>query len=393
VLVAREQAIAETEAPPIAAAARSALHRLRLSDFRCYRTLALDLSGRTVVLTGPNGAGKTNILEALSYLSPGRGLRRARLRDVLRAGAPGAWSVAARLAGPDGAVDLGTGMTVTEQGGDRRTARIDGQTAAPAALAGTLGLQWLTPQMDRLFIDGPSSRRRFLDRLVLAFDPDHGRRVGAYERAMRERARLLRDGNGDDAWLSALEARMTADGIAVAAARREAVARLQRYLTEARGDFPRAELTVAGTLEADLAEAPAVEVEGRFADCLRANRRRDGEAGGTAEGPHRTDLLVRHAGKDLPAEQCSTGEQKALLIALTLANARAEAERRGAPPLLLLDEVVAHLDARRRAALFEEVQALGGQAWLSGTDRAVFEPLAGSAQFIAVRDGQAGLEE
>ena len=375
-----------------------AVGRLRLHNFRNYQSLALDLSAQVVVLSGANGAGKTNLLEALSFLSPGRGLRRARLRDVLRIEAspedgvePG-WAVAATVQGADGPVKLGSSLATTENGRDRRLARQDGQTVAPASLAQAIGVQWLTPQMDRLFLEGPSSRRRFLDRLVLGLDPEHGRRVGAYERSLRERAKLLRDGGGDQAWLSALEARMAADGVAVAAARREALARLQRFLSAPSGHFPRPGLTIEGKVESWLEEHPAVEVESRFAALLHNSRRRDGAAGGTADGPHRSDLAVRHLGKDLPASQCSTGEQKALLIAVMLANARAEAERRGAAPILLLDEVAAHLDGERRAALFAEVLALGGQAWLSGTDRDLFEPLFGQAQFVAVDHGRATVD-
>ena len=369
--------------------------RLRLSNFRNYDGLALDPAAQVMVLTGANGAGKTNLLEAISFLSPGRGLRRARLRDVLRQdavqdGADGAesWAVAATVQGPDGLVKLGSSLSRTEQGTDKRLARLDGQTVSPASLSQVIGVQWLTPQMDRLFLEGPSSRRRFLDRLVLGLDPDHGRRVGAYERSLRERAKLLRDGGGDPAWLSALEARMAADGVAVAAARREALVRLQRFLSSAKGLFPKAGLAIEGRIESWLDEHPAVEVESRFAALLAASRHHEG----TADGPHRSDLAVHHLDKDMPAALCSTGEQKALLIAVMLANAKAEAERRGAPPVLLLDEVAAHLDSERREALFAEILALGGQAWLSGTDRNLFEPLSGQAQFVTVDRGQAKLE-
>jgi DNA replication and repair protein RecF len=376
-----------------------AVQRLRLSNFRNYHGLALDLSAQVVVLSGANGAGKTNLLEALSFLSPGRGLRRARLRDVLQknstqpdaVGAEG-WAVAATVQGPGGPVKLGSSLATTERGTDRRVARQDGQAMAPANLAQVIGVQWLTPQMDRLFLEGPSSRRRFLDRLVLGLDPEHGRRVGAYERSLRERAKLLRDGGGDPAWLAALEARMAADGVAVAAARREAVARLQRFLSATSGHFPRPGLAIEGRVETWLEAAPAVEVEGRFAEMLQNSRPHDAQTGSAGDGPHRADLAVRHLEKDMPAAQCSTGEQKALLIAVILANAKAEAERRGAAPILLLDEVAAHLDAERRAALFAEILALGGQAWLSGTDRDLFVPLFGQAQFVTVDRGQATMD-
>lgn len=374
--------------------------RLRLSNFRNYDGLALDPAAQVMVLTGANGAGKTNLLEAISFLSPGRGLRRARLRDVLRkeaaADEAAGWAVAATVRGPGGPVKLGSSLSRTEQGRDKRLARLDGQTVSPSSLSQVIGVQWLTPQMDRLFLEGPSSRRRFLDRLVLGLDPDHGRRVGAYERSLRERAKLLRDGGGDPAWLSALEARMAADGVAVAAARREALTRLQRFLSSttghsaghSTGHFPKASLAIEGRIESWLDEHPAVEVESRFAALLAASRHHEG----TADGPHRSDLAVHHLDKDMPAALCSTGEQKALLIAVMLANAKAEAERRGAAPILLLDEVAAHLDSERREALFVEILALGGQAWLSGTDRNLFEPLSGQAQFVTVDRGQAKLE-
>ncbi len=387
------RATAAELATPAPGPATFGIQRLRLRNFRNYDGLALDLSAQVVVLRGANGAGKTNLLEALSFLSPGRGLRRARLRDVLRADADeDGWAVAATLRGPGGTTRLGSSLATTDSGADRRMARWDGQTIAPANLAQAVGVQWLTPGMDRLFLEGPSARRRFLDRLVLGLDPEHGRRVGAYERSLRERAKLLRDGGGDPAWLAALEARMAADGVAVAAARCEAMARLQRFLSAASGQFPKPGLMIEGLLEGWLRDHPAVEAEGRFAERLHRNRRRDGEAGGTRDGPHRADLAVRHLGKDLPAAQCSTGEQKALLIAVMLANARAEAERRGAAPILLLDEVAAHLDGERRRALFVEILALGGQTWLSGTDRELFEPLFGQAQFVTVNAGQAELE-
>ncbi|MBT3332140.1 MAG: DNA replication/repair protein RecF [Rhodospirillaceae bacterium] len=404
---------------PVASPAACAVQRLRLRNFRNYEHLALDLSAQVVVLSGANGAGKTNLLEAISFLSPGRGLRRARLRDAVRndvarndvtghdaspvapSGTPSVapsvdWAVAATVQGPDGLIKLGSSLARTERGTDRRLARQDGETVSPASLAQVVGVQWLTPQMDRLFLEGPSSRRRFLDRLVLGLDPDHGRRVGAYERSLRERAKLLRMGPGggaDPAWLSALEARMAADGVAVAAARREALSRLQRLLSTTSGEFPKAGLAIEGRIESWLAEQPAVEVESRFAAMLAANRQRDGEANSTCDGPHRSDLTVHHLDKDMPAALCSTGEQKALLIAVMLANARAEADRRGAAPILLLDEVAAHLDRERRVALFGEILALGGQAWLSGTDRELFEPLFGQAQFVSVDRGRARLED
>ncbi len=368
-----------------------AVRRLALTDFRCYRRLRLEAGPLPVVLTGPNGAGKTNLLEAVSFLAPGRGLRRARLDEVTRIGArpAGVWGVAATVEGPGGETELGTGLQPAGEGraAERRVVKVNGAVASGPALAEAVHLIWLTPQMDRLFLEAASGRRRFLDRLVYGFDADHARRVSAYERALRERSRLLREGRADPSWLGALEATMTEHGVAVAAARRAAVARLNGALEAGVGPFPRAELALDGTLEAWLAEGAALEAEDRFGAVLAEGRGRDAETGTVPVGPHRGDLLVRHVAKDVPAAQCSTGEQKALLIAIVLAEARLQALRRGAAPLLLLDEVAAHLDAERRAALFEEIVALGAQAWLTGTDRTLFAALEGRAQYFLVREG------
>jgi len=380
--------------------ARLAVQRLRLSQFRNYSSLRLETDARHVVLAGPNGAGKTNLLEALSFLSPGRGLRRARLREPCRNGGDVAWAVAAHCQGPVAnaagaavAFDVGTGLDPAGNGSERRVSRIDGETLPASTLARHLGVQWLTPQMDRLFLEGAGARRRFLDRLVLGFDGDHGRRVAAYERSMRERTRLLKEGVADPAWLQALEAGMAADGVAVAAARRDAVSRLTAALEDNAGPFPGAVLAADGLLEAQLDASPAVEVEAAFQAGLAANRGRDAAAGTAVDGPHRSDLRVRHAAKDMPAEQCSTGEQKALLIAIQLANVRLETLRRGQAPLLLLDEVAAHLDEDRREALFAELAGLEAQTWLTGTEAALFASLRGQAQFFAVRDGQLAQED
>lgn len=379
-------AVSHSRVAAPAAACAPYVARLSLRDFRSYAALELATAGRPVVLTGPNGAGKTNLLEALSFLSPGRGLRRARLAEAARHGAAG-WAVAATVVGAHGDVTVGTGL----QGeGERRVVRIDGVEApGPASLVEAFGLAWLTPQMDRLFAEGPGARRRFMDRLVFAFDSAHAARVSGYERAMRERARLVEQGGADPAWLSALEAQMAERGVAVAAARRDALARLGRALAESPGPFPRAEAAVEGAVEGWLAEAPAVEVEARFAAALKEARRADAPC----PGPHRSDLAVRHAAKGVPAALCSTGEQKALLIAILLANARLERARRGLPPILLLDEAAAHLDAERREALFEELLTIGAQAWLTGQERAPFAPLRGRAQFLALRDGRVEFEE
>lgn len=362
-----------------------AVVRLTLTDFRSYRSLRLDTNPSPVVLTGPNGAGKTNVLEALSFLTPGRGLRRARLAEVVRreAGPQAPWAVAATVRRPDGPVEIGVGR---EAGSERRINRIDGRPAkSQAALGEVLSAVWLTPVMDRLFTDGAAGRRRFLDRLAYGFETGHAGRLSGYEHAMRERARLLKAGRADPAWLDQLEAAMAGHGIQAAITRRATVARLARATADGAGVFPAAALAVSG-VEEWLDAMPAEEAEGRLRQMLAASRRRDAESGGAAEGPHRSDLRVRHLPKDVPAEQCSTGEQKALLVSIVLAQGRARAAERGLAPILLLDEVAAHLDGERRDALFDELAQLGAQSWLTGTDPGQFSGLAGRAQFFRVAD-------
>lgn len=377
-----------------ATAGGTAVLSLSLRDFRNYAELHLRLSGQPVVLTGPNGAGKTNILEALSFFSPGRGLRRARVSEVSRvSGQPlrRCWAAHAELACAIGPVAIGTGLAETtgdEEMAERRIVRINGEPAASAnGLAEYLDVVWLTPQMDRLFVEGLSTRRRFMDRLVYGLDGGHARQVAAFERAMRERNRLLRLGGADPAWLAALESQMAEHGVAVAAARREALGRIEAGMALATGPFPRARLAAQGVIEAWLADMPALAAEEKYRAVLAERRGIDREAGAATEGPHRSDMAVWHAEKDQPAALCSTGEQKALLIAITLANARLIRARRQMAPLMLLDEISAHLDARRRTALYEELLALGGQVWLTGTDDDLFAGLAGQAEFFTVADG------
>lgn len=364
------------------------LSRLVLTDFRCYSRAELHLDGRPVVLTGENGAGKTNLLEAVSLLSPGRGLRGAAYAELARDEGAGGWIVAATLETEHGPVRLGTGLEAGVDIGTRsRSVRIAGEQAGPSALAELVSLVWLTPAMDRLFMEGASERRRFLDRLVMGFDPAHGTRAGAYDRALRERNKLLSDAVFDDAWLSGLEEQMAEHGVAIAAARREMLARLRGALAAAKdGAFPRADVALEGTLETALETAPAVDVEDAFRATLKEMRGRDAAAGRALDGPHRSDLLVRHSAKDREARQCSTGEQKALLIGIVLANARLMAAM-GRPPLLLLDEVAAHLDAERRAALFDEITGLNLQAFMTGTDPALFDSLGSRAQNLHVDHG------
>jgi DNA replication and repair protein RecF len=381
-------AVAELEAHAVVAAAPS-VRRLVLTDFRSYAAATLETGPAPVVLAGSNGAGKTNILEAISFLAPGRGLRRAKLREIDRLGAAGPWALSFHLALPEGAVQIGTGRDAASESGERRLLRIDGAPAkSQSALAHLASLVWLTPQMDRLFAEGASARRRFLDRLVLGFDPEHGTRLSVYERAMRERLKLLRDGVADPAWLNALEEEMAAHGVAIAAARGQTVARLDAACAGAAGPFPKAGLAIEGEVDRWLRDGPALAAEDALRDRLRAQRRADGESGTTLAGPQRSDLAVHHRGSGMAAALCSTGEQKALLLAILLAQARLLALHREAAPIMLLDEVAAHLDAERRAALYAEILDLGAQAWLTGTDPDLFDGLRGTAQFLAVVDAR-----
>ena len=371
---------------------RVVLQKITLTNFRCYDRVSLKVDSRSVVLTGPNGAGKTNLLEAISLLAPGRGLRRARIEDMDRRhkldnSSPSEWGIAALIETPMGPIKIGTGRNKTA--GSRRIVRINGtDTGSQNALAEYVDAVWLTPQMDRLFVEGAAGRRRFFDRLAFGFDTAHAGRVNAYNHAMRERMGLLRSSTGVDIWLDKLEQSMAERGVAIAAARRELAARLDKASLYTSGCFPVAGVTAVGLIEGWLNNVPALEAEQRFAVELKKNRRRDGESGITELGPHRSDFIVVHVAKGLPAVQCSTGEQKALLIAIVLANTRLHARERNRIPLLLLDEVAAHLDAKRRKALFDEIYNLGAQAWLTGTDVAFFESFGSNAQYVSVSDAK-----
>jgi DNA replication and repair protein RecF len=370
-------------------AAGPSVARLILTDFRSYAEARIDVGPLPIVLTGPNGAGKTNLLEAISFLTPGRGLRRAKLSEIDRRGCAGPWALSVQLATEDGLLSIGTGRDAASESGERRLLRIDGATAkSQAELARLTSLVWLTPQMDRLFNEGSSARRRFLDRLVLGFDPEHAAQLSAYERAMRERLKLLRDGGGDPAWLAALEEEMAAHGIALAAARGEAVVRLDQACAAVQGPFPQAHLALDGDVDRWLAQMPALAAEDELRRRLQTQRRIDGDSGTTTFGPHRADLVVHHVGNGMPAAQCSTGEQKALLLAILLAQARLLTAQKGAAPIMLLDEVAAHLDAERRGALFAALLDLKTQAWLTGTDASLFAGLRGEAQFFAVAEAR-----
>ena len=379
---------------------RLSVTRVQLTNFRSYASAELAVGGRPVVLAGPNGAGKTNILDAISLLSPGRGLRGAKLSEHVRRGpsvpSDALWAVAAEVARGAESYDVGTGLTIGPNGGERRVVRLNGVAAQGSADLGEIvQMTWLTPAMDRLFAEGASGRRRFLDRLVLGFDAAHARRTARYETAMRERARLLKFGPRDPMWLDGLEAEMAEAGAAIAAARAVTVARLNAMLAERgeAGAFPCAHLALDGETDALLQErgdAAETDMRERLARC----RIRDAEAGRTTFGPHLSDLAVRHTQKRADARECSTGEQKALLVSIVLADAwELTRARDGLAPVLLLDEIAAHLDARRRAALFEEILALGAQAWMTGTDLSLFDSLAARADVFTVDGGRFARQE
>ncbi len=368
----------------VASGARIAVRRLVLTDFRGYASLRLALDSRLVVLTGANGAGKTNLLEAVSLLAPGRGLRRAKLSDIARDGIPGhGWGVAATLDTVEGALDIGTGRAAGES--DRRLVRIDGRAArSQADLGNHATILWLTPAMDRLFSEGSSGRRRFLDRLVNGLRPDHAGHLTAYDNAHRQRAKLLREGGAARGWLEGLEDIMVTHGVAVAHARAHVVAALSDALAEASGPFPRANLALQGSLEPQLHNPEAIAtVMEQYRATLADGRGRE-RAGVPGDGPHRSDLIVTHGDTGQPAARCSTGEQKALLIALMLAQAHRQTVERGMAPILLLDEVTAHLDQTRREALFDRLATLGAQCWLTGTDSPLFAILGETAQFLRI---------
>ena len=364
---------------------RLAVTRLSLTNFRSYATGEIAVSGTSVVLAGPNGAGKTNVLDAISLLSPGRGLRGAKLAEHARKGPVASeetlWAVAATVSRGGADYEIGTGLTQASASRQVRHVRLNGAPAQSSAdLGDVVQLIWLTPAMDRLFIESAGGRRRFLDRLVLGFDSAHARAATRYETAMRERARLLKYGPRDPAWLEGLENEMAEAGIQIAQARALTVERLSHALQERgqAGAFPSASLALSD----DLHLSGADDLRTAFA----ASRIRDAEAGRALAGPHTTDLLVRHTAKRAEARDCSTGEQKALLISIILADARELARaRQGLAPILLLDEIAAHLDAVRRAALFEEIHALSAQAWMTGTDLSLFREA--RAEIFDVRDG------
>ncbi|UTW55316.1 DNA replication/repair protein RecF [Kordiimonas sp. SCSIO 12610] len=379
---------------------RVAVSNLTVSNFRSYghAKLGTDPSLPLKVLTGPNGAGKTNLLEAISFLSPGRGMRRASLNDITRHGSSAPWAVAAQVSVSNDTVKIGTGLDPNtfnqSDAHNKRIAKQDGEILKNSNQLGDLwSILWLTPQMDRIFIEGPSSRRRFLDRLVLGLYPDHSRETSAYERTMRERNKLISEqgSRADSAWLSALEAKMAEHGVAVAIKRLDFAGQLAGQLSsQENGPFPVATLAIDGWVEGLLADGySAVDAETAFKDRLKSARSQEIALGKSASiGVHKTDLIVTHQSKNMPAELCSTGEQKALLIALIIANAKLQSMLRGQAPIMLLDEVAAHLDTDRRLGLFEILSDLGSQCWLTGTDRSIFDGIEKQTEFYTIQDGK-----
>jgi len=369
-------------------ARRPLIRRLMLRDFRSYESLDARFAARLVALTGENGAGKTNLLEALSMFSPGRGLRRAESEDCARQGGIGGFSVSIELETDGHAAQLGQGY----EPGEGRRFRVDRLPVSSArAFADRLQVVWLTPAMDGLFAGPAGDRRRFLDRLTLGVDPEHGARVSKFEQALRGRNRLLEDAGANSRWLSAAEQEIAALGVAVASARFETAQRLQALIDSTRDKaslFPHAVVALQGELETMLAELPAIAVEEKYREMLAQSRRRDAAAGRALVGPQTSDLLARHGPKDAPARDCSTGEQKALLVGLVLAQARLLANLRGIAPLVLLDEIAAHFDTKRREALYDELERLGSQVFMTGADPALFESLAARAETFFVTPGR-----
>jgi len=376
------------------------IEELKLHQFRNYASLRLELDERHVVLTGANGMGKTNLLEAVSFLSPGRGLRRAAYSVVSNSGEEfdESWAVNTALNGAEGPVTIGTGITMTAQGPDtQRKVRINSATAKSSdALLEHSRILWLTPAMDGLFTGAASDRRRFLDRLVLAIDPSHGRRVNDFDRSMRSRNKLLEDYNADPSWLDSIEAQLAESGVAIAFARAELVTLLKGLIEAGPSDeksvFPQSEIALEGTLEDLMQTGSASDLEDSYRSLLCRERGRDRAAGRTLDGPHRSNLTVRYKAKNMNAALCSTGEQKALLTGLVLAHAQLVGDVSGMAPILLLDEIAAHLDPDRRAALFDLIDSLGCQAWMTGTDAPMFEALGKRAQHFEVLSGSVNVQ-
>jgi len=373
---------------------------LTLTNFRSYEQQRIKVDGRPVLLTGPNGAGKTNLLEALSFLIPGRGLRRAKLRDVGRRSIEGQplasqWGISAELLVGDEKIKIGTGCEFEDgldngtRGRDKRIIKVNGTILKRQAELGQhIGAQWLTPQMDRLFMESASGRRRFLDQIVFGLDPDHAGLVIAYEHSVRSRNKLLREGIRDPGWLSSIEGSIARHGVAISVRRLETIERLQRVCRHNNGSFPGSLIRIVGQVEDWLSEEPALVAEDRFQGALRDNRDSDVCSGTTSIGPHRSDLKVCHGETGMEAVDCSTGEQKSLLVGIILAITNLQTEKRGFIPLLLLDEIAAHLDESRRTSLFQLILEMGVQAWITGTERELFDLFSGRVQHFSIEKGE-----
>lgn len=356
---------------------------LKLQSFRCYESLSLDFAQKPIVLTGANGAGKTNILEALSLLAPGRGLRKSRLSHLTRYGTTMPWSVFANITLPEGNITLSTGLDPQSEK-ERRIVKINGAPQPQTALNEWVRIIWQTPQSDHLFLEGMSTRRRFLDTLISQVHGGHSKHLYRYEYALRERSRLLKEGNRDPNWLKVLEETLAQESVAIVAARSDFLGQLNHYGQNNVTSFPKFLMETQGVVEELLQEHPALAVEEKLQEKYAQNRSEDAINGGSKIGAHQSEILVINLDYNHPAEVCSTGEQKALLLSMMLSNCRLQSVACGIAPVLLLDEVVAHLDEGRRAHLFEEILALNVQAWLTGTDKQIFESLKDNALFLTV---------
>ncbi len=378
--------LVEATASQISTSSHLRILSLSLHHFRNYASARIESGGKILVLTGRNGAGKTNILEALSLLTPGRGLRRAKLSEIDNIQEHQPWTVAAHIHGTQGAAQIGTARDGDSEN-DRRLVKIDGKLCSQNQLGNHLAMLWLTPQMEQLFLESASSARKFLDRLVYSFDPEHAARVGEYEFAMRERNKLLQTGYGDANWLDALEQTMAETTAAIADARLRTIEGINHTMQASTLSFPKAHLAVAGFMEDRLLTETAIQAENALKESLARGRVQDAAAGRALVGPHRSELRVTHIEKQMLAGACSTGEQKALLLSIVLAQARHSAHKKGLVPVLLFDEVAAHLDAIRRLELFEEICQIGAQTWMTGTDANLFADLREKAEFFQVDNG------
>lgn len=363
------------------------VNKISLQHFRNYSHVAITANHESVVLVGENGAGKTNILEAISLLTAGRGLRRSLLSEMDTLDTHHTWSIYAEIIGAYGVATIGTARdSEKEESADKRLIKIDGKLSkSHTDLAKLISILWLTPQMDSLFIEGNTARRKFIDRLVFSFDSEHATRINAYDLAMRERNKLLSFSSPNTTWLSALEQKMAEQGVAIAIARQHMLEHLNSAMHSINPQFPRAYITICSAIAYENGHS-ALALEDEYRALLRDNRAKDAISGRTLEGVHRDRVEVQHVDKKMPAEQCSTGEQKALLISIILSQARAGTAWEGRVPVLLLDEVASHLDSNKRHALFDEITALGAQAWMTGTDREIFTPF--SAQILTIHQGK-----